>query len=389
MKFFKVDGQWSIDDDEKKQRAGTLSFSRRGLKLKLLGSFRGGWSPTAGSEYPVIKGIVEKNPFGSFVTLYHCFTTSTSINHAGVGSESIFANRAILGDDHPPQGSQDFESLSLRFTHLGEWVGWKNYQIEWGPKESIGIDIHYQKPENISFTLNDVTLKIGTSFSSSEGVGRAIIKEKTHILVEPIADTPAEQAGDRYAHRLQNLLTFATDAPNENNETLLYGEKVSYGNVRIHKKFHLFATPVFRHKGKAKPLFDRDMLFTLDDARNAGVEIFQKWFDLVKRHEAFTIVYFAHIYRRLFYMDDRFRSLITAINVYCLSAFQPSQRATATLAAMNTVIGTAYDERERSVLEPAIPVGQELDLPFHLMRLLEENAEVMGKIISGDFFPNS
>lgn len=385
MKFFKVDGQWSIDENEKKQMAGTLTFSKKGLRLKLLGSFRKGWSPTAGSTYPSIRGIVEKNPFGNFVTLYDCFTNSTSFNNVGIGSESIRANRAILSDDHPPHGPQLFESLSVRFTHLADWVGWNNFHVEWRTDGKLGVSIQYTKPENLSFQVDDVVFKVGTSFGSSRSVGRATVKERTHLVIEPINDTSAERASDKYLYRLQNLLTFATDTPNGNDENLLFGNRISCGGSHLPKKFHLFSDPIFRRKGRAGRLFERDMLFGLDDARKAGVNIFQSWFDFVKRHESFTIIYFAHIYRRPYYLDDKFRSIMSAFNIYCISAFETSERAGTILAAVNTILGPAYDARERPSLEGAIPIGPELDMPFHMLRLLNENKEVMSKIISGDF----
>jgi ApeA N-terminal domain 1 len=369
MKSFKVNGQWSIDENEKKQMAGTLTYSKKGLRLKLLGSFRSGWSPTAGSNYPVIKGVVEKNPFGSFVTLYNCYTSSTSINHVGVGTESIGANRAILGDDHPPNGPQTYEGLSLRFTHLDEWVGWKNFEVEWRSKGEIGINVQYTKPENLSFQIDDITLKIGTSFGSSEDRGRAVIKEKTHLVIGPITDTPADRASDKYLYRLQNMLTFATDTPNANDENLIYGEKVAYGNALLHKQFHLFTAPGIRYKVGTKKLFERDMLFTFDDTQKAGLNIFQKWFDLIKHHEHFTVFYFAHIYRPHYYMDDKFRSIMTEFCIYCISAFQPSDRATETMAAVNSIIGATYDAQEMPLLGRAIPVGAELDMPFHMAPL--------------------
>src|SRR4051794_5866166 len=99
MKYFKASGLWFLGDAPQNRVAGTLTYSEYGLYLRLLGGFRGGWSPGV-ETYPLIHGVVSKNPYGEFVILSDCFTKRTKLSSAGIGSETIYCNRGIAGDAH-------------------------------------------------------------------------------------------------------------------------------------------------------------------------------------------------------------------------------------------------------------------------------------------------
>ena len=282
MRYFKSSGLWSTTEDAKHPMAGTLWFSETGLRLTLIGSFRSGWSPRVETSYPVINGVVGKSPYGEFVTLYNCITNRTTMNSAAVGSETITCQRAIVGDDHPPVGEAEYKSLDFKFTYLDDWVGWRNIDIDWQLRDGSEVTIRYTRPEIFQFPIGDTNLKVGDSFSVASSIGHAGIKEKAHLVIEPVGRVTAERASDEYSYRLQNLLTFATDTPNEVEDCLLRGELVSCGAERFPKRYHLIYKPVYRLKSPRKPLTADDMLFTFTDAREAGLNIFKSWFDLVQ-----------------------------------------------------------------------------------------------------------
>jgi len=336
------------------------------------------------TSYPVIEGVVGKSPYGNFVTLYNCITNQTTMNMAAVGSETITCHRAIVGDDHPPVGEAEYESLDLRFTHLDDWVGWRNIRIDWQRGDGTEVVISYTKPEMVPFPIGDTNVKVGYSLSVADSIGHASIKEKAHLLIEPMGRVTAESASDEYSYRLQNLLTFATDTPNEVEDSLLRGELVSFGTTRFPKSYYLIYKPVYRLKGPRKRLRVDDMLFSLGDAREAGLNIFQNWFDFVQRHEAFFILYFAHLYSPPKYQDDAFRNLMTEFTLLCRSG-RTSERTRSFLGGANSSLSAHYDSEEQVWLNHALPDEAEVEMPFHLLRLLQEHGDVMGKVIEGDF----
>jgi hypothetical protein len=84
MKHFESNGLWFPADDSANAVGGKLHYDSEGLNLRLLGSFREGWS--AGQErYPTIRGVVDENPYGTFVTLFDCLRTHSRISPTFAG----------------------------------------------------------------------------------------------------------------------------------------------------------------------------------------------------------------------------------------------------------------------------------------------------------------
>ena len=150
MRYFTASGLWFLGDDPKNRVAGTLRFSRHGLYLTLLGGFRAGWSLKS-EPYPLIQGVVSKNPYGEFVTLIDCFTKRTKMSSVGIGSETIYCNRGIAGDSHLPRDYDEFEALDVRISYLDDWFGRTGVTSRFVPGEQFGLDVRYRKPEAIVF----------------------------------------------------------------------------------------------------------------------------------------------------------------------------------------------------------------------------------------------
>ena len=135
MKHFESSGTWFPADDSSNAVRGTLYFDCEGLNLKLLGSFREGWS-TEAERYPTIRGVVDENPYGTFfvtgtfVTLIDCLRKQSRFNMAGVTSETIRCGRATIGTTHLPDGMFHFEKLGVRFSYLTDWVGQTGLKFE-------------------------------------------------------------------------------------------------------------------------------------------------------------------------------------------------------------------------------------------------------------------
>ena len=62
-----------------------------------------------------------------------------------------------------------------------------------------------------------------------------------------------------------------------------------------------------------------------------------------------------------------------------------SERTKTFLEAIKSSLSTLYDSEERMRLNHAIPDEDEVEMPFHLLRLLREHGDVMSKVIEGDF----
>ena len=122
MHHFTARGVWYTGDQPERRVTGTIRFSKTGIHLELIGSFTEGWNPGVGS-YPVIHGVVDKTPYGPYVSLYDGFMKSRQMFTADVGQEVIFANRGVVGSSALESEPNQFEVLKVRLSHLDDWYG--------------------------------------------------------------------------------------------------------------------------------------------------------------------------------------------------------------------------------------------------------------------------
>ena len=85
----------------------------------------------------------------------------------------------------------------------------------------------------MEFPVDDFKIQIGFTANLVRSLSEATIREKSQIAIEPIEEGLAEEASIRHLSPLQNLLTFATDTPNEVDRALLQGGRISYGDFDI------------------------------------------------------------------------------------------------------------------------------------------------------------
>ncbi len=201
MKQFKSSGLWFPADEPSNAVSGTLHYGSEGLNLELLGSFREGWA--AGAErYPTIRGVVDGNPYGTFVTLFDCLRTRSRFNTAGFTSETIRCGKAMIGSGHLPDGPFDFETLGILFSYLTDWVGQSGIKFE--VIRGNEYSFSYAEPKMLSFQFGDKTLSLAAWPRPKWGIHHVSLDEETMIRVAPIGEhSPAEVVGG-HAQTLQN-----------------------------------------------------------------------------------------------------------------------------------------------------------------------------------------
>ena len=375
MNQFESSGTWFLDDDLSNSVPGTLHYDSEGLNLKLLGSFRERWS-TGVERYPTIRGVVDGNPYGAFVTLIDCIRKQSRSNMVGVTSETIRCGRATIGTTHLPDKKLYFKTLQLRFSYLNDWVGQTG--IKFNVIGGTDYSINYSRPESVSVAFGDKELRLVSSIRASHGMHDASLDEETLILVEPIGEYVPEELGGDHIQILQNLLTFATDTANEIEDITYYGTEDDRG---LHPEYHLVFDPIFRTKKEKDTLHASDMLFTLSDAQSQGLNIFQNWLDFTMRERSFCTVFFANLFAEPRYLNDKFTSLMRAFTLLSTSKSEISERTKLFVGDVIASLDSRFGDDDRQFLCHIIPTGAEIEMPFYLLRLLEENADTMGTLI--------
>ena len=379
MKFFKASGLWFPADEPENRVAGTLRFSASGLDLKLLGGFQGAWSPDE-KRYKAIQGVVGDSPYGKFVTLYDNLQSKKTIRSQGIGEENICSDRAYVGDDYFLEDRTEFVSFTFLTSYLYDFARIKDVnKFERNYSNKCEIEVRYTFPEPFGFETDDAIGLIGFNWTAPVGFDSASIRASAAIQVTPRSLLmPKEISGK--IQRFCDLLTFATDRPNAVEEVSLAGSK----EIAISKKFHLLSDRIFRLKGRKRPLFEHDMLFSLGEALDAGLNVFETWMEFTKKHNSFCTIYFANLYAQPKYLDEKFQRLISAFTLLCGSLFERSHQAAKFVEDTNRALASQFSNEERGLLGHVLPSAPQVEMTLHMRRLLKEHGRLMGQII-GDF----
>jgi hypothetical protein len=269
-----------------------------------------------------------------------------------------------------------FEKLIIRFSYLNDWVGQTGIRSE--AIKDGDYSINFTKPDILPFSFGEQKLSLETSPGLTRAIHHAELDESTLIVIEPIGElSPTELGGDRI-QILQNLLTLATDEPNEIEDITYAGPEDEHG---LNPTYHLVFEPSWRLARDKKPLHSREMLFTFDDALSQGVNIFHNWLEFAERNPSFCTVFFANLYAEPPYLNDRFSCLMRAFTLLGTKTGGISERTKLFLGDVEAALSARFSDDDRRFVGQIIPTGPEIEMPFHLLRLLRGNADTMGLII--------
>jgi ApeA N-terminal domain 1 len=380
MKFFKASGLWFPADEPENRVAGTLRFSESGLQLKLLGGFQGGWSPDV-QAYGIIQGVVGDSPYGEFVSLYDCFPTSKSLRSQGIGSETIRCERAYIGDDYLFEEEADIRSISLATSYLYDWARLKDvsdFKFGLPPWHEVGIQNGF--PEPVRFDIDDAIVLVVVSYSSHSSTRAAGIRATSSISITPRTTLRARAIAGKFVQRLCDLLSFATDRPNAVEEVALTQTK----GTGVSKRHYLLYDRILQLKDQRSGLYKGDMLFSLSEAIEAGLNIFQGWLDFTNKNAKFCMVYFASLYAQPKYLDEKFQRLISAFTLLCGSLSEATPQTIQFVEDISRTFNKSFTDKDRLLLYHLLPTPPKVQMTLDMRRLLEEHARLMGQVI-GDF----
>ena len=160
------------------------------------------------------------------------------------------------------------KSIDLRFSYLNDWVGSGNYELNVPSRDEQAFAILYRAfgGEFTQIGAADASLSVWLSAGMNHGRHAASISDDAYILVSPKAPLTSTEIVDRYMRLIQNLITFATDAPNAVDEVVLVGTRAGEPSVDRSNRFYLFSHPIFPLE-KTEKLGADDLLFSFADCQ--------------------------------------------------------------------------------------------------------------------------
>ncbi len=142
IKEFEYDCIWWLPENRDNTVPGKLKFHPvEGLKLQLIGSFKGPKNFNTFLQLPIILGLTST---GEPITLYKCYESQSHMSVPGFLSSSFIASFAFLGCHFKEEEEIRFDSLSINYSHLEEWTGITGFQFNTDSK-NMKLPIVFQK----------------------------------------------------------------------------------------------------------------------------------------------------------------------------------------------------------------------------------------------------
>jgi len=203
LEAFNSEGIFWLPENPEHKLTGHLSFNPvDGGSLELMGTFDSVKSfsgPKSIDELhqDIILGVIERKE----VTLYGCYKSGFKLNFPGFSKSSYIVDYIFLGCKFDKEEEISFESLSLNYTNLEDWVGITGF-------ESTGKnELNYKYPENIEIKLNGFDVNIEYIFNRQITPYEWHLKQDTFIKIIPENSMHFKEFLQKLCHPLQNFLS--------------------------------------------------------------------------------------------------------------------------------------------------------------------------------------
>jgi hypothetical protein len=315
---FEYKGKWWLPNEPDEKISGTIRFSPSdGALLELMGRFGDIKNFFEGLDIEIVLGV---STDGKKITLYDCLETKKSIGSEASGTSSIFAHKIFVGAHFAKKEDIKFRSMSVRYSHLDDWVGISGFKIEESFKNRE-VTVEYKLPEPMVARIsNDYNISIDFRgiYPAREIVQKEVtIRQKTYIKIE----SPLEKSWNEYVFVMAKVRNFLSLLIGQPTELLAIEGKTEANKEIIGGKTYYSPVEIFYYTGKSatkirRKLIPQEMLFTLQHVSRRFEDVLKQWFDNAEFLEPVFNLYFGTLYNRDMYAEQRFLSLVMALESY-------------------------------------------------------------------------
>ncbi len=212
MKQERLPGHWWLPSAPERRVAGTLAYEPDGHpELDLMETLS---NDPASIESSVVLGLsVDAEP----VTVEVEFETNRPSIHTRQGHrvvrQAVAVRRAIVGAHLPSEADRRFARLSVEFTDLLSWTGWRGPEDDWdGGVRSI----RYVEPEEFKADTDWGVLRLRHSWAvDGDGISVRSIRVGAGFVCERESAASIETWLDEVVRPLRDFMSIATDRANQ------------------------------------------------------------------------------------------------------------------------------------------------------------------------------
>jgi hypothetical protein len=311
MQEIEFKGVWWLPENQDNYISGILKFNTDdGAHLELLGQLVDDFN----SEINIILG---KTADGKDITLNKCFEINRTFNSNGFPTTLIYANIIFEGVHFNKDEDIIFNEISCHYSNLDEWAWMNGFNINTSKDE---LEIRYKLPPEVTAEVNEGYAIV--VYPVIQTPSHCIVQKEAHIIQKIYVKAINQKLNSfeehiKQLHHMQNFISLGVGEPvviidiigkTEVNKEEINGEPY-YPKVTIY-----FCTK--QSLKERKPILPPNMLFSLRVIKDEFNDLIKKWFDRAEVLEPVFNLYFGTLYNSDMYLEQKFSSLIQAIESY-------------------------------------------------------------------------
>jgi hypothetical protein len=396
LQSFEYRGLWWLPEAPEQKIAGVLAFTQEAISLELIGALpRPEPIPDESGEIDWPAGPLARDRIlglatsGKAFTLENCQATHFNLSSPGLITERFAPGLVIEGAHYAAGEAVLFDELSLRYTQLDAWVATSGFKETFAEVDGdVTIDVSFRAPEHVVVQLPQATIEIGFAWNRGGGgapLGTQVtLQQQAGFVLRFPKPTPLDQALD-FVYQLRNFLALGVGRPVTPTKItgILLPEKAGHhplAGVEPQKmKLNLFYR--LSHVEAAKDVHPAMMLFTLPDARERLAELLGNWFSKQELLRPVFDLYFGAIYNRRAFLEQRFLSLMQAVETYHRRTSAATELSQADHDELLAAVLVAAPPEHREWLRKKLNHSNELVLRKRLDDVLKRCPKVVKKLV--------
>lgn len=362
-----------ISEIPKSAIPGTVSFDpATAVSLELLGSLNTtepfGGNP--GQTFAIVQGMVKGS--GECVTLRDCLLYSTSAE-LFITSTKLVADCVYFGHRYWFDSIAEirFDSLTLSYTYLNDWMFQKNIQIDVAYREGRGIakyDASYIQPKPITAVTENAEIEIWSAMSGNSRINEESIKDEYRISITPRQPLHFDEYLNIINFQLRSFFTLATG---QTNHLISIGGKASEDRGMMSAYFRQPG-----YKEKQIIITSWQMLFEFADVEDELPKYLSNWIALSDKLQPVIGEFFYVSSQQNLAVEVQFLALTRALEGYhrivCNGQYLTPEAYKPIKEALIGAIPCGVEESHRDKLKGMLKYGYEYSLRKRLKDICDE-----------------
>lgn len=332
MKVLDYIGFWWLPSNPSKRVPGIMKISDKdSICLELLGTF-GGTTTLETNDFDDREIILGFTKDGKLLTLVESENLYFNLPSIGIITRKYRVNSFFVGVHFTKKEDIKFFKFSIEYTYLPTWVYSRTPKFieEWNP-DIPGDSFSDSIIANMNAPILEAKTTKGkisilphreTFINSLE----SIQNKNARILIDLMDDLSMNECYLDFVYPLQNLLTLATNQNNFVISLVVFSRNGTKSPNQIKPEevpIQFISKITFQDKFQKKSSIQ--MLFSLKDIEDEFALSIQKWLNLNEEVKHICDIYFGIKYAEFMYGEQRFLSVVQALESYHRIKFNNEQ----------------------------------------------------------------